>query len=67
MMGIIKEVLICIGALLFGWVLMVFFTGGAIGLSAIAVLMSIFPVLVKPILIIGAIFGGIFILGRLSK
>lgn len=66
-MGIIKEVLICIGALLFGWALMLFFAGGAIGLSAIAVLMSLFPVLVKPILIIGAIFGGIFILGRLSR
>ena len=66
-MGIIKEVLICIAALLLGWILVAFFTGGAIGLSLIAVLMYVFPIIIKPMLVIGAIFGAIFILGRLSK
>lgn len=66
-MGLIKEVLICITALLLGWILVAFFTGGAIGLSLVAVLMYVFPILIKPMLIIGAIFGVIFILGRFSK
>jgi hypothetical protein len=63
----LKEVLIGISALIFGWALVFFFTGGAIGLSIVTALMYLFPVLIKPIIIIGSIFGIIFILGRLSK
>ena len=66
-MGLIKEVLICIAALLLGWILVAFFTGGAIGLSLVAVLMYVFPIIIKPMLVIGAIIGAIFILGRFSK
>lgn len=66
-MKLLREVLICVLALLFGWALVLFVTGGAISLSVMAVLMGIFPILVKPILIVSAIFGGIFIVGRLSK
>lgn len=66
-MGLIKEVIIGILALLVGWLIMAFFTGGAITLGVVALLVEAFPVLLKPLMIIGMIFGAIFILGRASK
>jgi hypothetical protein len=66
-MGLIKEIVIGVLALLMGWLIMLFFTGGAITLGFAAFLVSIFPVLLKPLMIIGFIFGIVFIIGRASK
>lgn len=66
-MGIIKEIIITILVLIFGWVIMLFFTGGAIGLGFVMLLMDLFPILIKPIVMVGLIFGGVFLLGRRSK
>ena len=66
-MGVVKEVLIVIVTLLFGWMLVGFFTGGVVGLGVLVILIEAFPILVKPIMISGAIFGLIFLIGRHSK
>lgn len=66
-MGIIKEIIIWMLALMFGWVLLSFFTGGAVGLGVTVLLMEAFPMIVKPLIIIGMFFGLIFLLGRHSK
>jgi hypothetical protein len=66
-LGIIKEIIIWVLSLIFGWAIVFFITGGAIGLGFIMVLMELFPILVKPVLVIGFIFGCVFLLGRKSK
>jgi hypothetical protein len=66
-MGIIKEIIIWTLTLMFGWMLLSFFTGGAVGLGITVLLMEAFPIIVKPLIIIGMFFGLIFLLGRHSK
>ena len=66
-MGILKEIVIWILTLMFGWIIVAFFTGGAIGLGVIWGLMELFPILIKPIIVSGMIFGLIFLFGRRSK
>jgi len=66
-MGIIKEIIIWTLTLMFGWMLLSFFTGGAVGLGVTVLLMEAFPIIVKPLIIIGMFFGLIFLLGRHSK
>ncbi len=66
-MGIIKEIIIWALTLMFGWMLLSFFTGGAVSLGVTVLLMEAFPIIVKPLIIIGMFFGLIFLLGRHSK
>lgn len=66
-MDIIKEIIIWALTLMFGWMLLSFFTGGAVGLGVTVLLMEAFPIIVKPLIIIGMFFGLIFLLGRHSK